>query len=139
MLRVPFLWLAHAMFGRVRRAWDEWQLRRTMSRLPPMQVTPELRLLGAYMQVRNALIAGTDPAEIEAERDESGQESVSALGYFRAGLRITFNTTDELAAFDEFARTLVNEARALRHSSEALASQGNELQLVRDRLVQHST
>jgi hypothetical protein len=62
---------------------------------------------------------------------------VDALGYLRAGLRIIFETDDELAAFERYARELNDQALLLRHGSEQLARQEDELQMVRARLALH--
>ncbi len=127
------------MKGWIRRKREDWAVRRALrplSKLPPMRVTPELILLDAYWQVRNALADGKDPSAIDAERaTEEGEEPVDALSWFRAGLRIQFDTGDELRAFDEFALGLNEQAQALRHSPEALARQETELRMVREHLA----
>jgi hypothetical protein len=102
-----------------------------------MRMTPQLQLFGTYMQVRNALAAGTDPAGEQAIGPEP-EQGINAVAFFRAGLRITFDTEDEVAAFDRFAQQLNDQAVALRQSSEALARQEEELHMVRGYLVQNS-
>lgn len=105
-----------------------------LSRLPPLRATPQLKLFGTYMQVRNALLAGSDPADVASNEHTSGDTFISAAVDFRAGLRVLFDTSDEVVAFDQFSQQLRNEARALKHSPDQLARQESEMKVVRDYL-----
>lgn len=107
------------------------QVGRSLSQLPPLRMTPQLRLFGSYMQVRNTLAGGGDPTKVAAEGHEL---PVNALGYFRAGLKITYDTEDELAAFDSFARELNDQGVTLHHRPDEMTRLEAELQMVRDAL-----
>jgi hypothetical protein len=112
---------------------------RALSKLPPMEMTPQARLLGTYFQVRNTLSDGGDPTEVEADRPSSSdQEHVSALGFFRAGLRVQYQTDDELAAFDRFTQGLQDQSKAFGTDDETLARHEAEFKMVRDFLAQHT-
>ena len=89
-------------------------------------------LISPYAQVRNPLIEGLDPSEILVDREGSpGDESVSTVAYFRAGLSIMLDAESEEAAFDEFVRRLREVSVQMGHSADALERQDEELKLVR--------
>ena len=124
------------------RKLGEWRAERHAYRVGRQVVTQTLmeqqamsarmgtKLHGDYMALRNALADGT----YAPNHDDP---TADLLQMFRAGLRIVFNTEDELAAFDVFARDYTSTARSLRHGPDVMARHESELQMVRDSLVEH--
>lgn len=91
-----------------------------------------MKLHGHYMALRNALADGTYTPNHE---DPTADDFLM----LRTGLRMAFETDDELVAFDQFASGYLAQARSLHHSPESLARQEHELRMVRDFFAKHRT